>query len=142
MVQYLIMPKKYFIVESAEKEIPKIKKSLAMLQSIKKAIDAISSVRIDIEEFGFDEVRETGTKLQKEYYKLNYEFYKELEKLESIGCILKDLELGLVDFYCKFEGRDIFLCWKLGEKRIEAWHEADSGFAGRKPIANINQYQQ
>ena len=133
------MAKKYFTVESAEKQILNIEGFLVRLQSLQKAIAAISSVRINIEEFGFDEVRETGTKLQKEYHKLNYEFYKELGNLESIGCILKDLELGLVDFYWKFEGRDIFLCWKLGEKRIEAWHEADSGFAGRKPIIDLEQ---
>ena len=136
------MTKKYFTVESAEKQIPKIKKSLAMLQTIKKAIDAISSVRIDIAKFDFDEIRETGTKLQKDYHKLLYEFYKELEKLEAIGCVLKDLELGLVDFYCKFESRDIFLCWKFGEKTLEAWHEVNSGFAGRKAILNIDKYQQ
>ncbi|MBI3027736.1 DUF2203 domain-containing protein [Candidatus Woesearchaeota archaeon] len=135
------MVQKYFTVDSAQKQIPKIKKSLLKLQHLKKAIDAILSIRIDPMEVEHDEFLETNTKLNKEYHKLSYEFYKELENLEKTGCVLKDLEQGLVDFYCKFEGRDIFLCWKLGEEKVKAWHEADDGFAGRKPIIDLKQLQ-
>ncbi len=131
------MSQKYFTLESAQKQIPKIKKSLIKLQHLKKAIDAILSVRIDPREIEYDEFLATNTKLNKEYHKISYEFYKEAEKLEKTGCVLKDLEQGLVDFYCKFEKRDIFLCWKLGEDKVKAWHEIDSGFAGRKPIIEI-----
>ena len=134
------MANKYFTVESAQKQIPKIKKSLLRLQNLKKMIDAILSVRIDPNEIGFEEFLETNTKLNKEYHKLSYEFYQELEKLEKIGCLLKDLEQGLVDFYCKFEGRDIFLCWRLGESKIKAWHEIDSGFIGRQPLVDLQEY--
>ena len=131
------MAKKYFTVETAQKQLQKIKKFLLKLQNLKKAIDAIESVRIDPREIDYEEVIETNTKLNKEFHKLSYEFYKELESLGKIGCVLKDLGQGLVDFYCKFEGRDIFLCWKLGEEKIKAWHEVDSGFAGRKPIVDL-----
>ncbi len=131
------MPKKYFTVESAQNQIPKIKKSLLKLRNLKKTIDAILSVRIDPAEIGYEEFLETNTKLNKEYHKLSYEFYKELENLEKTGCLLKDLEQGLVDFYCKFEGRDIFLCWNLRDDKIKAWHEIDAGFIGRKPIVEL-----
>ena len=133
------MPKKYFTVEGAQKQMPKIKKSLLKLQNLKKAIDAITSVRIDPKEIEYEEFIETSTKLSKEFHKLSYEFYKELEQLEKTGCVLKDLEQGLVDFYCRFEGRDIFLCWRLGEGRIKAWHEIEEGFAGRQPIVDLEQ---
>ena len=135
------MAKKYFSVETAQKKLPIIKKSVLKLQNLKKAIDAILSVRIDPKEIEFDELLETNAKLNKEYHKLSYEFYKELEKLEKIGCVLKDLEQGLIDLYCKFEGRDIFLCWKLEEDKIKAWHEIDRGFASRKPIVDLEEYQ-
>ncbi len=131
------MVKKYFTVEGAQKQIPKIRKSLMKLKNLKKAIDAVLSIKIDPKEIGYEEFIETNTKLNKEYHKISYEFYKEVENLEKIGCILKDLEQGLVDFYCKFESRDIFLCWKLGEYKIKAWHELDDGFIGRKPIIDI-----
>jgi len=135
------MIKKYFTVESAQKQIPAIKKSILKLKNLKKTIDAILSIRIDPNEVGFEEFLETNTKLNKEYHKLSYEFYKELEKLEKIGCLLKDLDKGLIDVYYKFEGRDVFLCWKLGEDKIKAWHEIDAGFAGRQPIVDLEMYQ-
>ena len=135
------MVKKYFTVESAEKQLPAIKKSILKLKNLKKAVDAILSIRIDANEVGFDEFLETNTKLNKEYHKLSYEFYKELEKLEKTGCLLKDLDKGLVDFYYKLEGRDVFLCWKLDEDKIKAWHEIDAGFAGRQLIVDLEEYQ-
>ena len=131
--------KKYVTAESAQKHLPTLKKFILKLQNLKKAIDAITSVRIDPKEIEYEEFIETSTKLSKEFHKLSYEFYKELERLEKTGCVLKDLEQGLVDFYCRFEGRDIFLCWKLGENNIKAWHEIDSGYIGRKPIINSKQ---
>lgn len=131
------MGQKYFTIESAQSCLPRIKKSLARLQNLKKAIDAILSVRIDPDEIGYEESLEMNTKLSKEYHKLSYDFYSELEKLSKIGCLLKDLEQGLVDFHCKFEGRDIFLCWKLGEGKIKAWHETDEGFIGRRPVVDL-----
>lgn len=56
------------------------------------------------------------------------------EELEKIGCELKDYRVGLVDFACLHEGREVCLCWKLGEERVSCWHELDQGYAGRKPI--------
>jgi hypothetical protein len=57
-----------------------------------------------------------------------------LVELESIGCLFKGFDEGLVDFYALRDDRLVFLCWKLGEERITHWHEVDSGFAGRQPI--------
>jgi len=133
------MSKKYFTVEGAQKQLHKIKKSLSKLQNLKKAIGDITSVMIDPEEIEYEEFAETSTKLSKDFHKLYYEFYKELEKLEETRCLLKDLEQGMVDFYCKFENRDVLLCWKFGEERVKVWHETDSGFAGRKPIIDLEQ---
>lgn len=131
------MVKKYFTIEDAQKQLPMIKKSILKLQNLKNAIDAVASVKIDPREISYEEFLDANTKLNKDYHKLSYEFYKELEELEKIGCLLKDLEQGLIDFYCKFEGRDIFLCWKLGEEKIKAWHEIDAGFPGRKSIIDL-----
>lgn len=57
-----------------------------------------------------------------------------LEEIETIGCLFKGFEEGLVDFYALREDRLVFLCWKLGEPTITHWHEVDGGFAGRRPI--------
>jgi hypothetical protein len=57
-----------------------------------------------------------------------------LEELEQIGCVFKGFEQGLVDFYGKLDGRDVFWCWKVGEDRIDHWHELEAGFAGRQAL--------
>jgi len=55
-----------------------------------------------------------------------------LSELEGVGCTFKGFDDGIVDFLSKQDGRDILLCWKLGEPEITHWHELDSGFAGRQ----------
>ena len=57
-----------------------------------------------------------------------------IAEIDSIGVQVKDIDIGLLDFPCEFEGRTILLCWKLGEKAITHWHGTDEGFASRKPI--------
>jgi hypothetical protein len=57
-----------------------------------------------------------------------------LKELESIGCVFKGFDAGLVDFYSLRDDRPVFLCWKLGEAHIEHWHELEAGFGGRQPI--------
>ena len=57
-----------------------------------------------------------------------------IEQVQQIGCLIKDLEIGLVDFPTVFRGSEVYLCWKLGEPAIEYWHGVDEGYRGRKPI--------
>ncbi|MGB9624111.1 MAG: DUF2203 domain-containing protein [Phycisphaerae bacterium] len=57
------------------------------------------------------------------------------EELDLIGCELKDYEIGMVDFPAIMDGRQVYLCWKLGEETIEYWHEVLEGAAGRRPLA-------
>src|SRR4029077_4068292 len=54
--------------------------------------------------------------------------------IQESGCILKDLDTGLVDFPTLFHGEEVYLCWKLGEPGIGFWHGTDEGFARRKAI--------
>jgi hypothetical protein len=55
-------------------------------------------------------------------------------QIESFGCILKDIEQGLVDFPYDAGDDVVFLCWQFGESRVIAWHRIDSGFADRQPL--------
>jgi hypothetical protein len=56
------------------------------------------------------------------------------EELREIGCELKDWKSGLIDFPAVHDGRQIWLCWKLGEERVSHWHELHEGFSGRKTV--------
>ncbi len=55
-------------------------------------------------------------------------------ELDSFGCELKDPDIGLIDFLSMRNGREIYLCWMLGEERINFWHYLHTGFAGRQPL--------
>jgi hypothetical protein len=59
---------------------------------------------------------------------------KLVEKVQEMGVELKDMDQGLVDFRTIREGREVYLCWKLGEETVSFWHELDTGFAGRQPL--------
>jgi hypothetical protein len=57
-----------------------------------------------------------------------------VEKIQELGCQLKDLEMGLVDFPTLYRGQEVYLCWKLGESGIGFWHHVEDGYRGRRPI--------
>ena len=55
-------------------------------------------------------------------------------QIESFGCILKDIDLGLIDFPYDAGDDIVFLCWQFGESRVVAWHSVDTGFSERQPL--------
>lgn len=57
-----------------------------------------------------------------------------VHQIQEAGVILKDINLGLLDFSAWREDHEVYLCWKYGEQKIEYWHEIEAGFAGRRPI--------
>ena len=57
-----------------------------------------------------------------------------LEQIQEFGCLVKDLDIGLLDFPTLLNGVEVYLCWKLGESGIHFWHGVEEGFRGRKPI--------
>lgn len=57
-----------------------------------------------------------------------------LEKIHSTGCVVKDLDAGLLDFPARLNDEDVYFCWRVGEDRIRFYHRQDEGFAGRRPI--------
>jgi hypothetical protein len=54
--------------------------------------------------------------------------------LDELGVVVKDLDLGLLDFPALRHGEEVELCWQVGEPAVEHWHPLEAGFRGRKPI--------
>ena len=65
------------------------------------------------------------------------EINKQVSELIEAGVLIKDVDRGLIDWYAKKGKRDIFLCWKIGDEKIQYWHEVEDGFSGRKPISQL-----
>ena len=57
-----------------------------------------------------------------------------IDGIQEHGCLVKDLDMGLIDFPAMFKGERVLLCWKLGETGIEYWHGVEEGFGGRRRI--------
>jgi hypothetical protein len=57
-----------------------------------------------------------------------------LETLEESGIVLKDIDRGLVDFPAVIDGREVYLCWELGEDEVDYWHDLSAGYRGRQPL--------
>jgi len=65
---------------------------------------------------------------------LKHEIARLIYRIESYGCVVKDIDLGLVDFPSMLGDEPIYLCWKLGEPKIAYWHGLDEGFSSRQPL--------
>jgi len=66
--------------------------------------------------------------------RLAEEISREIAAVQKHGCVVKDLDRGLVDFYALAGDRLVFLCWRLGEPEITHWHTLEGGFAARQPL--------
>ncbi|HET9913934.1 MAG TPA: DUF2203 domain-containing protein [Anaerolineales bacterium] len=60
-----------------------------------------------------------------------------IHRIQETGVLIKDINLGLLDFPAWKDGREVYLCWQYGEEEIAFWHEIEAGFAGRQPIASF-----
>lgn len=58
-------------------------------------------------------------------------------RIDQRGLTLRDIADGLVDFPALVGGRQVWLCWRRGEPTVDWWHELDTGFGGRRPIAEL-----
>ena len=57
-----------------------------------------------------------------------------VDKLEDMGCVVKDLDYGLIDFPTLFRGEEVYLCYRMDEAGIMFWHGVHEGFEGRRAI--------
>ncbi len=73
-------------------------------------------------------------KLRLEHNNLAGTIRTALDRIHSTGCLVKDLDMGLLDFASIIDNEEVYLCWKLGEDRIRFYHRQDEGYAGRKPL--------
>ncbi len=60
-----------------------------------------------------------------------------VHRIQDTGVLIKDINIGLLDFPALRNGREVYLCWQYGEGDIAYWHEIDAGYAGRQPIESF-----
>jgi hypothetical protein len=60
-----------------------------------------------------------------------------VDEIHSYGCMCKGVEQGLIDFPCMLGSEVVFLCWQMGEASVSYWHRVEDGFAGRRPLLDV-----
>jgi hypothetical protein len=131
--------KKYFTIGEANASLPLIR---AIVRDIAKlAGDLEKRQELLSQRHGVDELhREELQQLQADFERDKESLRECCRELVDLGVELKDMRVGLIDFPCKMEDREVYLCWRLGEPEVAYWHELDAGFAGRRRLlANAEQ---
>lgn len=130
---------KYFSVEEANRALPLVKaivedivRQARKVEGLQERIERVlSGPRRPLDDLYSEELAQTQDELEIEEEKL--QSYS--DELKNLGVELKSDEIGLCDFRCLMNGREVYLCWRLGEPEVRFWHELDAGFAGRRSIS-------
>jgi hypothetical protein len=123
------MNAKYFTLAQARAALPRVKRYMEEIQAARSEIlrlrpEALPAIEKAAQNGGCKEAGELfiyGTRIE-----------QGVKGITGLGVLIKDLNMGLVDFLGTRNGRDVFLCWHHGEEDIAFWHEINSGFAGRQ----------
>lgn len=127
-----------FTPEEANALLPTVRPLVEQMVAAKSALDEAQAVadeisrRISGNGGGLPPAR--LAELHDQVGKRATELARALDEVQSHGAIVKDLDSGLVDFPSVRDGREVLLCWRLGEDEVAFWHGYDEGFAGRRPI--------
>ena len=130
------MPRQ-FTLDEANALIPALERDLGRLRELHEQSGPTREKLTRVEQHGRSNGKDLASELrelQETLQSWRTEAETILGKISEIGCEVKDLEQGLIDFPSERDGRTVYLCWKRGEARIEFWHELSTGFAGRMPL--------
>lgn len=123
--------RKYFTLEHANRALPLVRR---IASDIVVRYEAVAKIQAVLAREGGDAVATHRRELEDECNRGVEKLRDLARELSDIGVELKDWQRGLIDFPTLREDREVFLCWQLGEERVEYWHDADTGFAGRQPV--------
>lgn len=125
-------PRKRFTLAEANKSLP-------LVSRIVKDIVKSRAALVEAQQAYAESMARDRSALQDNRDKSMDAMMGYVDELEALGIELKDPDIGLIDFVGHHQDRDVCLCWKLGEERVDHWHELDAGFAGRKPVSELDE---
>jgi len=124
---------KHFTLEEAE----------IALETVRPILEEIITLKQELDEKGYDVFKHQyfggiGPNGQKFFPTEMERLVSLVRDLSELGVELKDLDTGLIDFpHIRENGEEVFLCYRLGENSIVAWHSLTSGFSGRQPLDEL-----
>lgn len=134
-------PKKYFAIDEANHALPLVRAIVADIVRQYQEITERKERLALIQKSRRSRSHSPGDLYSEEVAQVEEDIEKDIgvlqgyiEELEGLGVEIKDLAKGLVDFRSLMDGREVYLCWLLGEEEVTHWHELDAGFAGRQSL--------
>jgi hypothetical protein len=120
-----------FTLEEANALLPELRK---LLEAATVHRDAMPEKAPHLEPILKASGSNGGGKIGSEYGVEAYNLYLMVDRIHQLGVLLKDLDMGLLDFPHERDGRVVFLCWHPPEEQISYWHEIHAGYRGRQPL--------
>jgi len=128
--------RRYFTVEEANKALPLIRMIMTdiveqyrVVEDLQWRLSMVVKGRKGSGTANSEELEQSQAELEAEDRKLA----AYIDELKRLGVEFKGPD-GLCDFYSLRDGREVFLCWRLGESAVSHWHELDSDYSGRQPL--------
>ena len=126
-----------FTLAEANALIPRLSRDFAALAQLRESGRQARDALTLLETKGRSNGKDLATKIrerQDQLTQIDVEANRIVENVVAIGCEIKDVDQGLVDFPSRRNDRTVYLCWKIGETTIGFWHELTTGYQGRQPL--------
>jgi hypothetical protein len=122
---------KYFTAEEANRALPQVR---SLVAQVMQAREVIITAQPELWPVLEKAIGNGGSKKAGELLAEFQRVEQGVKRLQDIGCVLKDMSIGLVDFPALRDGREVLLCWKFDEPEVMFWHDLQSGYQGRKRL--------
>lgn len=125
------MPAKYFTVAEANALLPTIEPIMAqLLEKRARVVLLYQQVEPLLSDLNLDAGGPIPSEMARDFVVIG----RLIEQLLGMGCVVKDINVGLLDFLSDRNGRDVYLCWRYGEHEVSFYHDLHEGFNGRHPV--------
>jgi hypothetical protein len=125
---------RYFTVKDAEALIPELEKISQALAGIVAKVQAKAGNIERLEAHASPSLPEIEIEKGQLHF-LSNSVNACLQRILDLGAYPKGLDPVLVDFPHRLASKEVYLCWRLGEKHITHYHGLEEGFGGRKALA-------
>jgi len=124
---------KYFTTEEADALIPELEKIFSAIADLTATAEMKAASLRRREQAGDEDP--AGAVIERSQLQFLAAGINEwLQNIVELGALPKGVDPALVDFPSRIDGREAYLCWKLGEKKVSHYHPVDEGFSTRKPL--------
>ena len=135
---------RHFTIDEANRTLPLVRMIVQDIVELFNDLDRRRDRLVALRSRRGDDSRDSTDPYEAEVLQMESELESDVdrlqgfvEELKEIGAELKDPAVGLIDFPALIDGREVYLCWRLGEPEVGYWHELDAGFSGRQALPTI-----